>query len=104
MATTNEKIQSIEEQIAQLENRRKELIQKNKADERKARTKRLIERGAILESLIESAESYSNAQIQAFLQATVQTDFARKALARVKAEGGGDDGASMPEGTQGAGE
>ena len=44
-----EKISGLDKQIAQLENRRRELMQKNKERERKARTKRLIERGGLID-------------------------------------------------------
>ena len=39
-----------------------------KEEKRRSRTHRLIERGAILESLIPDAESYSNEQIQHILR------------------------------------
>ena len=66
--TTAEKIASKREQIQQLQNQEKQLIQKQKVEIRKARTKRLIERGAILESLIADADTYTNEQIKAILQ------------------------------------
>jgi len=78
--TTLEKITSVEEQIRQLENQRKQLLQQQKAANRKARTKRLIERGAILESLISGADALTNEQIKAFLEKTVQTVLARNIL------------------------
>lgn len=43
-------------------------MQQQKEHDRKARTKRLIERGAILESLIGNAEALSNEEIKALLQ------------------------------------
>ncbi len=42
--TKAEKITSIEEEIRQLENRRRQLVQEQKAQERKDRTKRLCRR------------------------------------------------------------
>jgi len=49
MAKTKvERIAGIEAEIKQLENRRKRLLQQQKEQERKVRTRRLIERGAIL--------------------------------------------------------
>jgi hypothetical protein len=63
-----ERIENLKTQITQLENQRKQLLQKQKADERKARTKRLIERGAILESLIKNAEGMTNEQVKELLQ------------------------------------
>ena len=81
--STIEKIASVEEQIQQLENARKKLIQQQKDADRKARTKRLIERGAILESLIDKSETLTNEQIKAFLEKTAKTEFALKTLADI---------------------
>jgi uncharacterized protein (UPF0335 family) len=83
--TTVEKIESIQTQIQQLENQKKRLMQEQKAQERKARTKRLIERGAILESLIPDADTFTNEQIKAFFEKTIRTESARKALANLTA-------------------
>lgn len=87
--TTVEKIESIKTQIQQLESEQKRLLQQQKEQERKARTKRLIERGAILESLIPNADAFTNEQIKAFLEQTVQNDSARKILGSVLSSGGG---------------
>lgn len=78
--TTVEKIESIKIQQQQLENEKKKLLQQQKETDRKARTKRLIERGAILESYIPDAETITNEQIKMFLEKTIQTDFSRKTL------------------------
>ena len=86
MAKTRiERIASIEEQIAQLERQKKQHIQRQKEDDRKARTKRLIERGAIIESLIPDAEGFTNEQVQTFLTRTIQTEYAKKILSGLKA-------------------
>jgi len=85
--TTVEKIEGIQAQIQQLENERKRLMQQKKEQERKDRTKRLIERGAILESLIPGAAEYTNEQIKAFLEKTVGSDSARKILASIASQG-----------------
>jgi hypothetical protein len=66
--TKLERIASIEEQIPQLKNQQRQLAQKHKADERKARTRRLIERGAILESVIPKAETLTNEQVQTLVR------------------------------------
>jgi len=47
-----EKIESIKTEIAQLENQRKRLLQAEKEQERKDRTKRLCKRAGLLESLL----------------------------------------------------
>jgi len=66
--TTFEKIEEIKEKISQLENQKKKLMQEQKTQERKARTKRLIERGAIVESLLDGAEALTNDEIKELLQ------------------------------------
>ena len=87
MPKTNiEKIEGIKAQIQQLENERKRLMNAQKEADRKARTKRLIERGAILESLIPGADTFTNDQIKAFLEKTVQSDFAKRILNEITAQ------------------
>jgi len=82
--TRLDKIANYDEQIAQLMNRKKQEMQKYKAEERKARTRRLIQRGAILEGFIPDAETYTEDEIQIFLKETLATKFARDALRRIK--------------------
>jgi hypothetical protein len=95
-----DRIAEIELQMEQLEKTKKQLIaQKHEAD-RKARTKRLIERGAILESLIDGADSLTNDQFKAFLQKTIQSDYARRALDTIKAQDGTTGAAKAPETAQ----
>ena len=86
MTNKTEKIIGIEERIAQLENRKKQLVQKQKTDERKARTKRLIERGAILESLIEGAGELTNDQIAHILKCTVGSSYGDKIVTQTKSK------------------
>ena len=78
--TIAEKIAETRKAIEQHENQMKLLLQKQKEQDRKDRTRRLIERGAILESLIPSADSLTNEQIKLFLGKTIQTEFARRVL------------------------
>ena len=53
MKKFDEQIAKAEEQIRQLNNKKKRLISEQEQAERKKRTKRLIERGAILESVLD---------------------------------------------------
>ena len=55
MKNIDEQIAKTQAQINQLTNKKKRLISEQKQAERKKRTKRLIERGAILESVIGNA-------------------------------------------------
>lgn len=99
--TTEERIESVQEQIRQLENQRKRLLQEQKEQERRARTKRLIERGAILESLIPEADTFTNEQIKAFLEKTIRTESARKArenLTTAQTESAEDKAAGAAQG------
>ena len=78
-----EQIETAEKEIKQKENRLIELRQQHKAQASKEQTHWLIERGAILESLVEGALALTNEQIKTFLEKTVQTDFARKILTQL---------------------
>ena len=54
-------------EIRQLENRQKILQNKQRNEERKARTRRLIERGAILEGIFPLAPGLPGIEVKAFL-------------------------------------
>ena len=51
----------------QLEHQRSRLLNRDKQAERKARTRRLIERGAILESVFPETADLSGEEVKAFL-------------------------------------
>lgn len=73
-------IAQTEKEIRQLENRCKRLAGSQSQLERKARTRRLIERGAMLESFIPEAETLTNEQIMSVLSASLHTTAALQAL------------------------
>ena len=77
MTNLNDQIGKINEQIKQLQNKKKTLLAKESVEKRKKRTKRLIERGTILESVISSAEDFSNEQLQALLIEIFSSEFAK---------------------------
>ena len=62
-----EEREKVLKEIRQLENRKKILENKQHNEERKARTRRLIERGAILEGIFPLAPDLSGAEVKAFL-------------------------------------
>ena len=79
MAKTKiEKIAGIEEEIRQLENKRRQLVQAQKAQERKDRTKRLCKRMGLFESLLPESISLTDEQFQIFLEKTVLTEQSRR--------------------------
>lgn len=57
----------VQEEIRQLENRQKILLNRQSDMERRARTRRLIEHGAILESVFPSLAGLSGEEVKAFL-------------------------------------
>ena len=103
MAKTQiERIAGIEAEIKQLENRRKRLLQQQKEQERKVRTRRLIERGAILESLLDGAETLTNEEVKVVLSAALKTGAAFDAILPIQRRQNAA-AAKEPKAAQGAG-
>jgi hypothetical protein len=68
MSTQKPEPEAVREKIRQLKNRQKILLDRKADAERKARTHRLIERGAILESVFPEIISMTGDQVKAFLK------------------------------------
>lgn len=83
--TKAEKITSIEEEIRQLENKRKRLVQEQKAQERKDRTKRLCKRMGLFESMLPDTIGLTDGQFQIFLEQTAAAEHGRKLLGELTA-------------------
>lgn len=62
-----EEKRKVETELRQLQNRQKILLNKKANAERKARTHRLIERGAILESVFPAVAAMTGEEVKAFL-------------------------------------
>lgn len=88
MANINEQIAKTEEEIRQLQNRKKKLLNQKKNEERKLRTRRLIERGAILESMLKKPEKYENEQIKDLLEVALRSPQAQEFLLKCGKEDG----------------
>ena len=69
--------EDIQRQIEQLKNQKKEVLAKEKAQARKARTRRLIERGAILEQYLDNAEDLTNEEIEGIVKYAFNTPYVR---------------------------
>ena len=81
MAKTRlEKIESIQTEIQQLENQRKRLLQAEKEQERKDRTKRLCKRAGLLESLLPETITLTEEHFKIFLEKTIITEHSRRIL------------------------
>ncbi len=59
------------EAIQQLRNRQKALLNQKRAEERKIRTHRLIEHGAVMESLLPKVKDMTAEEVKAFLMPVI---------------------------------
>jgi hypothetical protein len=87
--TIAERIADAKDELRKMENRRKRLIQSQKVEIRRQRTRRLIERGAIVESLIDGADKVTNKQFKSLMGKILTTEQVQRAIAETKA--GNDD-------------
>ncbi len=78
--TLDERIAEMKLKKEQAENQLKQLLSKQKEAERKARAHRLIERGAMLESMIDGADALTNEQIKSVLAAALNSEAAIDAI------------------------
>ena len=58
---------NVEKKIGQLQNQQKILLNRKRQEERRARTHRLIERGAILEGVFPAVTDMEGEEVKAFL-------------------------------------
>lgn len=70
----------IQNQIDQLEKLKKEVLAKERAKARKERTKRLIERGAILEQYLNGPEQLTNEDISEIVKFAFNTTYVKNFL------------------------
>ena len=87
MAKTKiEKIASIDEEIRQLTNKKKRLIQEQKEQERKDRTNRLCKRMGFIEKLLPDTIPLTEEQFKTFVEQTIATDHSRRVLDELTAQ------------------
>jgi L-lactate utilization protein LutC len=84
--TRIDQIAAIDLEMEQLENRKKELLAAQKAENEKARTHRLCKRHGLFESMLPDAITLTEDNFKVLLQKTVANDFGRKMLANLLAE------------------
>ena len=90
MNRLEEEKQKVETQLRQLQNRQKILLNKKANAERKARTHRLIERGAILESVFPAVAAMTGEEVGAFLLALSRLPGAGEAAKEYQSGGRGN--------------
>ena len=76
----------IKTEIAQLENQRKRLLQAEKEQERKDRTRRLCSRHGLLEKMLPEIITITDEQFQAFLEKVVTNNYGRDILNKIIAQ------------------
>ena len=81
--STAEKIATKREKIQQLQNEEKQLIQKQKAEERKARTRRFCSRHGLLEKLMPDLANITDEQYETFIRKGINTSYGQKILAEI---------------------
>lgn len=77
------KLDQLEEKIKQLQNQKKAILQREKEKERKARTKRLIQIGALFEKRFES-NKYSIEVIEEFMNSISAKENGERATEDIK--------------------
>ena len=82
----NEKITTTDERIQQLLNQKKQLVQKQKATERKERTSRLCRRHGLLESYMPDLATITDEHFEMFIKRAVANDYGRDILAKIMAK------------------
>jgi hypothetical protein len=82
--TRTERIAEINAERERLANKAKELLQAQRAQDRKDRTKRLCRRMGLFESLLPETITLTDEQFQSFLEQTVTTGQSRNLLAEMK--------------------
>ena len=106
----NEKIADKQRLIEQLANEKKQLIQKQKSEERKERTSRLCRRHGLLEKYMPTLISITDEQFEDFIKRGINTSYGQKILAEIidksnasitatppiTATGGGTNGGANP--------
>lgn len=82
MNPLEEEKRKVETELRQLQNRQKILLNKKTDAERKARTHRLIERGAILESVFPAVAAMTGEEVKTFLLSLSRLPGAGEAAAK----------------------
>ena len=79
--------QQVEKKIGQLQNQQKILLNRKRSEERRERTHRLIERGAILEAVFPPVVDMDGEEVKAFLIALSRLPGASEAAQKPKEPG-----------------
>jgi len=84
--TRVDRIAGIDAEMSKLAEQRKTLLEAQRAQQRKDRTRRLCKRAGLLEKMLPDTIPLSDEQFQSFLEKTVANDFGRRTLEKFTAQ------------------
>jgi hypothetical protein len=85
--TTEEKVALRDAKILKLQNEKKQILQREKAKERKERTSRLCRRHGLLEKFMPKLITLTDAQFEAFVRTGINTKYGRDRLDEIIGKG-----------------
>ena len=83
MKNIDEKILMAEEEIKQLQNKRKKLISQQKQEERKKRDKRIYEKGAVFESIFTESKNLSKDEFYQLITSLIRKEEANLKIQKI---------------------
>ena len=83
MKKIDEKILMAEEEIKQLQNKRKKLISQQKQEERKKRDKRLYEKGAVFESIFTESKDFTKDEFYQLITSLIRKEEANLKILKI---------------------
>ena len=83
MKNIEEKILMADEEIKQLQNKRKKLISQQKQEERKKRDKRIYEKGAVFESIFTESKNLTKDEIYQLITSLIRKEEANLKIQKI---------------------
>ena len=83
MKNIEEKILMAEEEIKQLQNKRKKLISQQKQEERKKRDRRLYEKGAVFESIFTESKDFTKDEFYQLITSLIRKEEANLKIQKI---------------------
>ena len=83
MKNIEEKILMTDEEIKQLQNKRKKLISQQKQEERKKRDKRIYEKGAVFESIFTESKNISKDEFYQLITSLIRKEEANLKIQKI---------------------
>ena len=83
MKNIEEKILMVDEEIKQLQNKRKKLISQQKQEERKKRDKRIYEKGAVFESIFTESKNLTKDEFYQLITSLIRKEEANLKIQKI---------------------